>query len=205
MKSLAIIIPVKQPEQGKSRLAGALLPHDRLALNRALLRHTLEQAAGLADIADIYVVSKSAEVGADALRRGFARCDEPAACELNGAVEIGAASARQAGLDEIMVLPVDLPGVSSRRLRELVEEFRSAFDVLIVADRSGSGTNVLMWRPVETAEFHYGIGSAQRHGSCAKALGLRLAMRQDAALSFDVDTPEDLERWMQDGRGAQRM
>jgi 2-phospho-L-lactate/phosphoenolpyruvate guanylyltransferase len=200
MKSLAIVIPVKPPEQGKSRLSSVLLPQDRLALNRALLRHTFEQAAKLADFASIYVVSKSAEVAADASKRGFVACDEPETCELNGAIRIGADAALRAGLREVMVLPVDLPGVSSKRLIELVEEFRRGFDVLIVADRAGSGTNVLLWRPIDAAVFCYGSDSAQRHARSAEALGLRLAKCQDTALSFDIDTPTDLQLWMQKGR-----
>lgn len=200
MKALAVIIPVKPPEQGKSRLSSVLLPQDRLALNRALLRHTFEQAANLADFADVYVVSKSAEVAADALRRGFVACDEPETCELNGAIRIGADAALRAGLDEVMVLPVDLPDLSSTRLVELVEEFRSGFDVLIVADRAGSGTNVLLWRPIGAAVFRYGSDSARHHARSAEALGLRLALRQDVALSFDIDTPTDLQLWMQEGR-----
>jgi 2-phospho-L-lactate/phosphoenolpyruvate guanylyltransferase len=202
MKSLAIVIPVKRPEHGKSRLAGALLPSDRLALTRSLLRHTFTQAAGLADIADIYVMSKSAEVRADAARRGFQAYEEPAACDLNGAIAIGADRARQAGSHEIMVLPLDLPKLSSLALRGLVEQLHSGLDVLIISDHAGTGTNVLLWRPLASAVFHYGASSAQAHARHAELLGLRLAIRVHPALSFDIDTPDDLAHWMRDGRAS---
>jgi 2-phospho-L-lactate guanylyltransferase len=200
MKSLAIIIPVKRPELGKSRLAAALLPHDRLALNRALLKHTFDEAAGLSDIAAIYVVTKSPDVRTEAARRGFLTCDEPEACDLNDAIAIGATHARKDGMLEIMVLPVDLPRLSARRLRSLVAQFRSSLDVVIVTDRAGRGTNVLLWRPVGSAIFQYGTASAECHARSARGLGLRLAISQDAALSFDIDTPQDLQHWLHDGR-----
>lgn len=204
MKPLAIIIPVKPPEQGKSRLAGALLPQDRLALNRALMKHTFDVAAGLRDLADVFVVSKSHDVRAEATTRGFVACDEPDTCDLNGAIAIGADRAHGAGINEIMVLPVDLPDVSEQGLHKLVVDFHHGLDVLIVSDCSGSGTNVLLWRPIGSAVFHYGPASAAAHARSARNLGLRQAVRTDAALSFDIDTPADLEAWMRDGRAALR-
>lgn len=204
MKPLAIIIPVKPPEQGKSRLAGALLPHDRLALNQALLKHTFDVAAGLRDLADVFVVSKSHDVRAEAATRGFVACDEPDTCDLNGAIAIGAGRAHGAGINEIMVLPVDLPNVSEHGLRKLVVGFHRGLDVLIVSDCAGSGTNVLLWRPIESAVFHYGPASAEAHARSARSLGLRQAVRTDAALSFDIDTPADLEAWMRGGQAALR-
>ncbi len=113
MKSLAIVIPVKRPELGKSRLSAVLDPCDRLAFNRAMLNQTFGQVAKLSDVGDIYVVTKSAEVRSQAVIRGFETCDEPEACDLNGAVAIGASQARRAGALEILVLPVDLPLLSA--------------------------------------------------------------------------------------------
>jgi 2-phospho-L-lactate guanylyltransferase len=204
MKPLAIVIPVKPPEQGKSRLAGALLPHDRLALNRALLKHTFDVAAELRDLADVFVVSRSHDVRAEAAARAFVTCDEPDSCDLNGAIAIGAADARRAGATELMVLPVDLPNLSEHGLRKLFMGFHSDLDVLIVSDQAGSGTNVLLWRPIESAVFHYGPASAEAHARTARHLGLRQDVRTDAALSFDIDTPADLEAWMRDGRAPRR-
>jgi 2-phospho-L-lactate guanylyltransferase len=201
MKKLAIIVPVKPLRQGKSRLAGVLSAPDREALNLRLLTHTLDQVAALTDLAEIIVVSKSSDVLADAARRGFTSCLEPHVCDLNGAIALGAAQAVAVGAHEIMVLPVDLPWLSSGRLRSLVDDFRPACDVLIVADRAGGGTNVLLWRPVETARFHYGIGSAARHAEIAAGLGLRVSVQQDRRLSFDLDTPQDLAFWSR-GDGA---
>jgi 2-phospho-L-lactate guanylyltransferase (CobY/MobA/RfbA family) len=64
---------------------------------------------------------------------------------------------------------------------------------MIITDRAGEGTNLLLWRPIETARFHFGAGSAARHAEVAGALGLRVVMRQDCHLSFDLDAQHDLE------------
>jgi 2-phospho-L-lactate guanylyltransferase len=193
MKRLAIIIPVKALEDGKSRLAGVLSPSDRYALNSRLLRHTLDQVAELTDIADIHVVSRSPAVLVEASQRGFTSYFEQDSCDLNDAISLGATKAQAAGATDVMVVPIDLPWLSSDRLLSVVAEAQDNCDVMIITDRAGEGTNLLLWRPIETARFHFGAGSAARHAEVAGALGLRVVTRQDCHLSFDLDTRHDLE------------
>lgn len=193
MKPLSIVVPVKSPLEGKSRLDGVLSASDRYDLNLRLLRHTFDRVAELSDIADVYVVSKSTEVLTEAARRDFAVCLEPTHSELNGAVTLGAKQAQEGGATEVMVLPVDLPWLSSNRLRQVIDEFRSTTDVIIITDRARAGTNLLLWRPIGTSKFQYGEGSASRHAEVAMRLGLRVTVRQDRRLSFDLDTPHDFD------------
>lgn len=208
MKRLAIIVPVKSPQQGKSRLGAVMSGCHRHKLNLGLLSRTLNEAGKLKHIADVIVVSKSREVLEQAVRREFRGCIEPADCDLNGAIAIGAQAAEDAGATEIMVLPVDLPWLSVDLLHQAIVEFRNNCDVMIVTDFAGSGTNLLLWRPIGMAVFQFGDGSAQRHAEAARKLGLRVRTREDARLSFDLDTPGDLDIWSRgrqafmDGRSA---
>jgi 2-phospho-L-lactate guanylyltransferase len=167
----------------------------RYKFNLGLLSRTLNELGNLKHVADVIVVSKSPEVLDQAVRRGFKDCLEPADCDLNGAIAIGVRVAQDAGSTEIMVLPVDLPWISADHLRRAIVEFRNSYDVMIVTDFAGSGTNLLLWRPVEMAVFRFGEGSAKRHAEAAMNLGLRVTVREDALLSFDVDTPDDLDLW----------
>lgn len=199
MKPLAIVIPVKSPREGKSRLKEVLPADHRYELNSRLLTHTLDQVVNLAGLADVYVVSKSTDVLAEAALRGFIACSESNLCELNRAIALGARQAELGGATEIMVLPIDLPWLSANRLRRLVDEFRADCDVMIVPDRADDGTNVLLWRPIETANFEYGAGSAAKHADAARNLGLRVVIRHDRYLSLDLDTPRDLQIWSRSG------
>jgi 2-phospho-L-lactate/phosphoenolpyruvate guanylyltransferase len=202
MKRLAIVVPVRAPLEGKSRLAGILSADERYELNLKLMRHTFDQVAVLAEVAAVYVVSKSSEVLADAARRGFEACSEPDDCELNGAVTLAARWAEEAGAIEVMVLPTDLPWLSSDQLLLVLEEFRDTCDVMIVTDRTKLGTNLLLWRPIGTSNFSYGVGSAKQHAEAAARLNLRVRIRQDRLLSFDLDTPYDFEVWSRSASGG---
>jgi 2-phospho-L-lactate guanylyltransferase len=200
LKRIAIVVPVKSAQQGKSRLGGAMRGCHRYKLNLGLLSRTLNEVGNLKHVADVIVVSKSPEVLEQAVRRGFKGCSESADCDLNGAIAIGARAAQDAGATEVMVLPVDLPWLSADRLHRAIVEFRNSCDVMIVTDFAGSGTNLLLWRPVGMAVFQFGEGSAQRHAEAARNLGLRVRVREDVLLSFDLDTPDDLDLW---SRGRQ--
>lgn len=200
MKRLAIIVPVKSPQQGKSRLGAVMRECHRYKLNLGLLSRTLNEAGKLKDVADVIVVSKSPEVLEQAIQHGFKSCPESTGCDLNDAIAIGARAAQDTGATEIMVLPVDLPWLSADRLHRAIVEFRNSCDVMIVTDFAGSGTNLLLWRPVGLAVFQFGEGSAGRHAEAARGLGLRVRVREDALLSFDLDTPSDLDLW---SRGRQ--
>jgi 2-phospho-L-lactate guanylyltransferase len=193
---LAIIIPVNSPEDGKSRLKGALTDGDRLALNWWLFAHTLDAVDSLNDEAQIYVVSRSAAILSEAARRGFGTYCEPDDSDgLNAAVSLAAQMAAEGGATEVMVLPVDLPLLVADTVCEAIAGFGANLDVAIVTDERGSGTNLLMWRPIGSARFRYGTDSANAHGAIARAAGLRIEVRRDPILSFDLDTPEDLKRW----------
>lgn len=194
--TLAIIIPVNSPEDGKSRLKGALTDCDRLALNWWLFAHTLDAVDSLNGEARIYVVSRSAAILSEAARRGFcAYCEPDDSDGLNAAVSLATQMAAEGGATDVMVLPVDLPLLVADSLREAIAGFDANLDVAIVTDERGSGTNLLMWRPIGAARFCYGPHSADAHEAIARAAGLRIEVRRDPILSFDLDTPEDLKRW----------
>jgi len=194
--TLAIIIPVNSPEDGKSRLKGALTDVDRLSLNWWLFANTLNVVDSLKDVARIYVVSRSAAILSEAARRGFGTYCEPDDSDgLNAAIGQAAQLAAEGGASEVMVLPVDLPLLVADSLREAIALFEAGLDVAIVTDERGSGTNLMMWRPIGAARFRYGPDSADAHEAVARAAGLRIDVRRDPILSFDLDTPEDLKRW----------
>jgi 2-phospho-L-lactate guanylyltransferase len=202
MTSLAIVLPVKSPRLGKSRLKSIMTDDDRQAFNRWLYQRTFEQVAALRDETNVYVVSKSHEVLEDASRRGFVACREPEHCELNSAIATAARRAEADGLTAIMVLPIDLPLLTTESLRKTTARFDASVNMILIEDRIGSGTNLLLWRPLAAARFLFGPDSAAAYIELARRTGLRAIALRDASLSFDLDTPADVEEWMQMSEAA---
>jgi 2-phospho-L-lactate guanylyltransferase len=62
---------------------------------------------------------------------------------------------------------------------------------VMVPDRAGEGTNVLLVSPPRAIDDAFGPGSRGRHAAAARAAGAIL-VEMDGPLALDLDTPEDL-------------
>ena len=72
----------------------------------------------------------------------------------------------------------------------------------IAPDRLGTGTNGLAVRPLGIIGFQFGSGSFAAHLAEAEAAGVQPAVVRRPGLAFDLDTPEDLARWLELGDAA---
>ena len=65
-------------------------------------------------------------------------------------------------------------------------------DVVIVADRHGTGTNSLVLTPPTIMAPAFGEGSFARHERLAAEAGASFVVADARSLELDVDTPDDL-------------
>jgi 2-phospho-L-lactate guanylyltransferase len=74
--------------------------------------------------------------------------------------------------------------------------------VAIAPDRAGTGTNGLVLRPPGVMNFRFGTGSFAAHLAEAERAEVPVVAVNRAGLAFDLDTPEDLARWLSLGDAA---
>ena len=74
--------------------------------------------------------------------------------------------------------------------------------VAIAPDRAGTGTNGLVLRPPGVIRFRFGTGSFAAHLDEVARAGVPLVAVNRAGLAFDLDTPDDLARWLKLGDAA---
>jgi 2-phospho-L-lactate/phosphoenolpyruvate guanylyltransferase len=192
---LHIVLPVRGLAEGKSRLASVLTPAQRVALNRALLVHTLDVLqTWRGDLAQCIVVSGCERVLGIARAAGAFALTEQNASGLNAAVTLATAHAARHGARRVLVLPCDLPALTQQALAYFVERAAAA-DVALAPDLSGSGTNALIIGTAHAFEFQFGPNSFALHSRSAAALGARVWAHRAPQLAFDLDTPDDFERW----------
>ena len=179
--STAVLVPVKAFAEAKARLAEVLSPESRIELARTMASTVVTAAAPLPVwvVCDDDAVRRWAEsVGAQVLwkpGRG-----------LNGAVTEGVADLRASGVNVVIVAHADLPHAEDLSVVD------GDGDVCIVPDRHEDGTNVIRLPTGVGFTFSYGPGSFHRHVAEAERLGLRVVVRHDDRLAWDVDRPEDL-------------
>jgi len=193
------IIPARPLEEGKSRLAEALTPGERSRLNQEFFRHTLETTATVVGQRQTLVVSRSESLLAIARRMGFPTLQEKLPFGLNEALTQAARVVRQHGADSVLSVSCDLPFLTESDLRALLTAGRQG-GLAIACDRAGTGTNAMLVSPVGAIPYLYGLGSFLAHSQAAAAAGLRLEIVRRPGLSFDIDTPDDLEQMEDIGR-----
>jgi len=182
-----VVVPVKAFHAAKGRLAGALDPAARAALARSMAEDVVRAAAPL----PVTVVCDDPDVATWARERGVTVGWTPG-LGLDGAVEAGVAAVEAAGATRVVVAHADLP--LARDLAGLAQpgEHEPA-SIILVPDRHGDGTNVVVLPAGCGFRFAYGPGSFARHRAEGARLGLAVHVVHDPRLGWDVDLPADLD------------
>ena len=189
------LVPLRGLETAKTRLGGELDAEERLDLVIAMARRTLAATRDARRLAGTVLVTAdpaaaelAAAYGAESLVQRIAG--------LNAAICEARARALDRGATAVVVLPIDLAAVSATAIDEVV---RAATDheavgnglVVVVPDRHGSGTNVLLTAPPEVIDPAFGLDSRAAHAALAARAGAAY-LELGGPLTFDVDTAEDL-------------
>jgi len=191
------VVPVRGFAEGKSRLAPALDAPARYRLNRGLLEHTLgviERWRG--NLERCVVVSPCSAALAMAARLGaHALAQTPDAGGLNAAAGLGASYAARRGGRSVLILPCDLPHLSTRSLAAMVDGREAGPRMVIAPDSGGTGTNALLVSVQQPFEFRFGERSCARHIALAAERRWEVSLCRHPELEFDLDTPENLAAW----------
>lgn len=186
--NLSIIIPVRPPAEGKTRLAAVLDGPGRAELVERMFRHVLAVAVQSVPAAQVYVVSRSAMLLQHARDCGANGVDEEAGGHIAALVQ---ASARVDQGAPVLALSADLPLVKTSEIAAMEEALAKA-DVVAATDRAGVGTNALLMRRPGLIAYAFGEASLARHRERTEARQLRFAVLTSDGLASDVDDPPDL-------------
>ena len=198
LSQLHVVVPVRALDDGKKRLSPVLGDEQRALLVAGLLERTLDILRAWGGAAAVHVVSPDPAVMPLA-RSGGARPMLQADVGLNEGIVAARAIAVGEGATAILVLPADLPVLEAAGLDALVDAADAALaagagrPVVVVAPADArSGTNGLLLSPPDAIAPAFGPASLERHLRAAAAAGASTNLVVDAALGFDLDTPDDL-------------
>jgi 2-phospho-L-lactate/phosphoenolpyruvate guanylyltransferase len=199
--STRIIVPHRGLEAAKTRLAPSLSPEERVMLASQLLQRVLKVARQVTD--DVVVISPSRPL-AEIVEPSGARLVVQRGMGLNEGLEQARFDALVEDVGTLIILHGDLPNLQASDV-EVLEAALPGVDepaVAIAPDRAGTGTNGLVLRPPGVIRFRFGIGSFAAHLEEVARAGVPLVAVNRAGLAFDLDTPEDLARWLALGDAA---
>lgn len=184
-----LLAPVKPFAEAKSRLASVLTPAERSSLMRSLLERTLALTLESDLFARMLVVSRDPRVWEVARRAGAYTLPELGE-DLNSALAQGRRFAAAAGVEQLLILPADLPWLTLLDL-QAVCALGERGDGVVVGPAQDGGTNVLHLRLPSDLPFCFGEQSFRRHMEAARAAGLTPVVYSSPTLQFDLDTPAD--------------
>jgi 2-phospho-L-lactate guanylyltransferase len=199
--SLRIIVPHRGLEAAKTRLASTLSPDERMFLASQLLQRVLKVAHEVTD--DVVVISPSRPLR-EIVEPSGSRLIVQRGMGLNEGLEQARFDAVVEDVGTMVVLHGDLPNLRADDIETLIGALPSsgAPGVAIAPDRAGTGTNGLVLRPPGVIPFCFGEGSFAKHVAAVERAGVPLVAVNRAGLAFDLDTPEDLARWLELGDAA---
>jgi 2-phospho-L-lactate guanylyltransferase len=199
--ALRIIVPHRGLEAAKTRLATSLSPDERMFLASQLLQRVLKVCREVTD--DVVVITPSRPLR-EIVEPSGSRMVVQRGMGLNEGLEQARFDAVVENVGTLAILHGDLPNVRAADIDVLIGALPSdgSAGVAIAPDRAGTGTNGLVLRPPDVIKFRFGVGSFAKHVAEVQTAGVPLVAVNRAGLAFDLDTPEDLARWLELGDAA---
>ncbi|HEY4428799.1 MAG TPA: 2-phospho-L-lactate guanylyltransferase [Solirubrobacteraceae bacterium] len=191
----AAVLPVKRFELAKQRLGASVADGVRIALARAMVTDVLQALAETSGIDSTIVVTRERMLAGAAREMGAHVIEDETESGQPAAVELGVRHALDRGLERVLCVPGDCPGLDPAELERLLagSPAASETEVVILPDRHGTGTNGLLLCPPDAIPPAFGPDSCARHLALARAAGVPCRVEQLPSLLLDIDTGADLE------------
>jgi 2-phospho-L-lactate/phosphoenolpyruvate guanylyltransferase len=189
-------VPLKHPACARRRLLEALTAKQRHSMYFALARRIITALRDVPMVRDTVIVTSSAEVEIFAAHLGVRVMHQMRDEGINCACEAALAASSARGITHALIVPGDLPLVSSESITALLQSAHlQERGVTIVPDRRHTGTNALLCCPADAIRLRFGPNSFAEHLRTAREHGLVSRVFESGELALDIDEPEDLEAW----------
>lgn len=193
MPALYALVPLKDFALAKRRLDGMLTREECARLAECMARDVLRALKATRGIRSIGILGQGPGPAALAAEWGVEFLPDQGQGDFRAALAAAVAGLRPRDLPGLLVLPGDLPTLSSPELVALLAAHQSGM-TLCTAARDG-GTNALALSPPDAIPCLFGPDSARRHLEAAAAAGIAGRAADLPGFARDIDTPDDL-RWL---------
>jgi len=193
MSAAWALVPIKPFTAAKTRLEPLLTRAECARLAEEMARDVLRALKATPDISGIAILSNEPRLAELAEAAGARIYPEQGGEDYRTALRRVARELAAGGTRRLLVVPTDLPTLSSRDIERLLEHHDAGVTICPAA-RDG-GTNALLMTPPGVIPFLYGPDSASRHLAAAAATGVEARTAPVEAFARDVDTPDDLH-WL---------
>jgi 2-phospho-L-lactate/phosphoenolpyruvate guanylyltransferase len=186
------VVPVKERDRAKERLAPLLPPEMRQALALAMLEDVLAALAAAPGIAGTLVVTVDPAARRVASRYGVRLVETGARGGHTGAVTAAARLLAAEGHGGMLTLPGDIPLVTPDEIGRIIAAHRPAPSFTIVPSHDEGGSNAVLLSPPDAVPLRFGVDSFFPHLRAAEGQGIRPTVLRLPGIALDIDNPGDL-------------
>ncbi|MBV8185688.1 MAG: 2-phospho-L-lactate guanylyltransferase [Alphaproteobacteria bacterium] len=190
------IVPIKELEGAKQRLAPLLTPAQRRALIEVMMGEVLEAVAGARSLAGILVVTLDPQATAFATRLGARVVTEGAREGHTGSVTSGLELLAREGRGGMITLPADIPAVTPQEIDLVVAAHLPAPSFTISPAHDDLGSNAVICSPPDAVPLRFGDNSYFPHLDAARAHGIQPTVVRQPGIALDIDHPVDLASFL---------
>jgi len=187
-----ILVPVKNLNSAKQRLAPLLHQVARTQLAQAMLWDVLEALGRWRRRPEVAVVSCDPLALELASRYDFQIIADPHNPGETGAIEMATHICEVRGVESTLVIPADIPLIQAWEVEMVLNE-APVEGTLLVPARDGRGTNAILRRPAALFPLRFGNDSFKPHLAAAQATGKPCVVLHLPGIAVDVDNPADLK------------
>src|SRR5437016_6953886 len=193
---LCAVVPVKELDRAKERLAPVLPPEQRRALMLAMLEDVLTALAATSGLGGLAVVTVDIEARRLATRYGARLIEVGARDGHTGAVTAAARLLAAEQRSGMLTLPGDIPLVTRSEIARLLAAHLPAPSFTIVPSHDERGSNAIACSPPDAVPLRFGEDSFYPHLQAAEACGIQPNVLHLPGIGLDIDNPEDLVSFM---------
>jgi 2-phospho-L-lactate/phosphoenolpyruvate guanylyltransferase len=193
------IIPVKDTNGAKQRLAPLLSASLRQALALAMLEDVMEAVSGVKELGGAILVTIDPQGERLARRYGMETIADGAHDGHTGAVNAGARHLVARGGQTLLTLPGDLPLVTTAEIEQLIAAHGPSPAFTIAPAHDDLGSNAILMSPPRAVPLRFGEDSFFPHLAAARAQGIEPRVIRLPGIAFDIDNPQDLLHFLQLG------
>ena len=190
------IVPVKELDGAKQRLAGLLLPAQRRALIEVMVGEVLGAVAGAKGLAGIMVVTLDPQVTALATRLGARVVIDGARDGHTGSVTAGLRILAREGRGGMITVPGDIPAATSAEIDAVLAAHREAPSFTIAPAHDDLGSNAVVCSPPDAVPLRFGENSYFPHLEAAQRCGIDPTVIRQPGIAMDIDHPVDLAAFL---------
>lgn len=200
-----VVLPVKEFDGAKQRLASLLPPERRRALAETMLADVLDALAGARGLAGLLVVTVDPAAQAMALRAGARTTADGAHDGHTGSVAAAVRLLAAEGCGGALAVPGDIPAATAEEIDAVLAAHRTAPAFTIAPAHDELGSNAVACSPPGCVALRFGEDSYFPHLAAARRAGVEPTIVRRPGLAMDIDHPADLAAFLRlDGAARTR-